>query len=455
VTAGPQWPYTDGVVVRNLGSSVLPGDLIAGKYRVERVLASGGMGMVLTAYHESLDQRVAIKLMQPALAANPNAIERFKREARAAARIKTEHAIRVFDVDRLPDGAPYIVMEFLEGQSLDQILAAHGRLPIHDAADFAIQALAAIAEAHSVGIVHRDLKPPNLFLNDLPDGRRIIKVLDFGISKLTETTSLGGLGVEHDITSSQAMLGTPAYMAPEQVVSARDVDGRSDLWSIGVILYEMLAGRALFASDTAGRTFANVINMPIPDLREHRPEVPDALAAIVLRCLERDSSERFASANELMDALAPFGTDAVAALRSDTGRFLIAEPTGAAAPRAPATDLTFGKPGPAPRRSTLPIVVPTVLTVVLGCAVLWLLFGQARFNDPAPAAPAATAPTEATNATTTPAASQSSEAPEPTATATASATVSASANAPPSKPPPALPRPAQPRFDNLGLDDRN
>jgi serine/threonine-protein kinase len=208
------------------------GRVLLGKYRIEHVLGHGGMGMVLGARHLELGELFALKLLLPHALADEDLKHRFAREARAAARLKGEHAARVHDIGRLEDGAPYMVMEYLEGTDLRALLRARGPLPAAEAVDYMLQACHAIREAHALGIVHRDLKPANLFLARRPDGSACMKVLDFGISK--ELGSVAG-----DLTKTGELLGSPLYMSPEQMVRRRDVDGRSDVWALGVVLYEL------------------------------------------------------------------------------------------------------------------------------------------------------------------------------------------------------------------------
>src|ERR1043166_4223000 len=211
------------------------GDVLAGKYKVTKILGIGGMGMVVAATHLELDQRVALKFMLPGAGDSPETELRFLREAKAAGRLNSDHVCRVMDVGRFDSGAPYIVMEYLQGESLAAMLRRHGPLRVSDAVDFILQAVEGLAEAHAHGIVHRDLKPDNLFLHRRNDGGTVLKVLDFGISKI----SLNGVS-----TRTGDIMGSPAYMAPEQMESTRNVDARADVWSLGIVLYQMLAGRA-------------------------------------------------------------------------------------------------------------------------------------------------------------------------------------------------------------------
>ena len=250
--------------------TVREGEILAGKYRVERLLGSGGMGMVVAAHHLDLDEKVALKLLLPGAATNPMLVARFVREARAAAKIKSEHVARVTDVGQLEDGSPYMVMEHLEGSDLAAYLTRTGPLPVAEAVDFVLQACEALAEAHGLGIVHRDLKPANLFCVQRVDDQRSIKVLDFGISKISVDTA------SQSLTQTSALMGSPLYMSPEQMQSARTVDARADIWSLGVILFELLAGR-LFGHVTRvahvapiGLNEGRLGDPPIPESRQLR-----------------------------------------------------------------------------------------------------------------------------------------------------------------------------------------
>jgi serine/threonine-protein kinase len=283
------------------------GDLIAGKYRVERVIGEGGMGTVYAAYHQLLDVRVAVKVLSAELSEQPGIIARFLREARAVARLKSEHVARVSDIG-MHEGQPFIVMELLEGEDLDKRLE-RGALAITDASDFILQALEAMAHAHAIGIVHRDLKPANLFVATSPDGREVLKVLDFGIAKLT-TAAQGEGGRTGGITGEHA-LGSPSYMAPEQVRVLPQIDRRADLWALGAILYELVTGRTAFDGGSVGEIFGAVLHASPTPMREIRPETPPELEAVVERCLRRDVEERFTDAAEMARALAPFASPAL------------------------------------------------------------------------------------------------------------------------------------------------
>jgi serine/threonine-protein kinase len=259
------------------------GDVVAGKYRIEEVAGEGGMAVIYAAHHIVLDQRVAVKVLFVDRATDDVTKERFIREAQAAARLQSEHAVRVMDAGVLPRGQPYLVM---------------------------LQALEGIAHAHAAGIVHRDLKPSNLFLSLRPDGSNSIKVLDFGISKST----VDGRGTDVTKLTGQAVLGSPAYMSPEQIRNASGVDTRSDVWSLGVSMYELLTGRMPFEGDGVGEMLAAILEADAVPVHQHRPQVPIELSDAVMRCLRRKREERWDDVGQLAFALSPFGTGARSAL---------------------------------------------------------------------------------------------------------------------------------------------
>jgi serine/threonine-protein kinase len=274
-----------------------PGTLLAGKYRVIRTVGRGGMGVVVEALHEELDQRVAIKLMAREAAENAEWATRFSREARAAARIKSDHVVRVSDVGKLETGQPYMVMELLEGEDLAALLARKTRLPVPQAIELTLQTCEALAEAHAAGIVHRDLKPANLFITERAD-EPFVKVLDFGISKVANDP------MQVTVTNTSAIVGSPLYMSPEQMRASKSVDARTDIWALGVILHEMITGRPPFDAGTAPELCALVLTAPPSRVTETIPNAPPAIEAIILKCLEKDPAQRYASVAELAHALA-------------------------------------------------------------------------------------------------------------------------------------------------------
>ncbi|MDB5216574.1 MAG: Serine/threonine-protein kinase pkn3 [Myxococcaceae bacterium] len=302
------------------------GSIVASAYRVEALLGSGGMGTILRATELSSDRKVAIKVMTAAAAADPEQVARFRREAKAVSSLTSKHVVRVLDFGELDSGAPYLVMEHLEGTTLADVVKEHGALPVAKAVEYVLQAIHGIAEAHTLGIVHRDLKPANLFVVEHA-GASTVKVLDFGASKLTaespiETDDPGG------VTVASSLIGSPRYMAPEQIRSALEVDARADIYGLGATLHELLSGKQIFFADSLARVFAQVLwDAPEP-LSESRDDVPDALAAIVARCLAKAPGDRFASVEALAAALAPFGA-------SGEALSLSLPPAAPAAPLAP------------------------------------------------------------------------------------------------------------------------
>jgi len=277
------------------------GEVLDGRYEIEEPIGAGGMGVVVAARHLGIGQRVAIKFILDAAAAGPEACERLLREARALGSIRSEHVTRVLDVGRLPAGAPYMVMELLVGTDLGRLRRARGRFPVSDAVDAILQAGEAIAEAHALGIAHRDLKPGNLYVIARPDRTLCVKVLDFGISRAIES---GG----ERLTSTGHVAGSPQYMAPEQMQSLKYADHRADLWSLGVILYYLLSGARPYEGKTVAMMWAAILAGPPPALSSLRPEVPPALEAVIMRCLQRDPDRRVQDLAELAQGLAPFAS---------------------------------------------------------------------------------------------------------------------------------------------------
>jgi serine/threonine-protein kinase len=421
-------------------SPVHEGEILAGKYRVDRVLGEGGMGVVVAARHLSLDEPVAIKFLLPEVMQNAEAVERFQREARAAIKIKSEHVVRVMDVGTLETGAPYMVMELLQGSDLSNLLGARGPLPVPEACDFVLQGCEAIADAHALGIVHRDLKPANLFLTHRTDGSTCMKVLDFGISK---TTSPGQMSM----TKTTAVMGSPLYMSPEQMASSRNVDMRADIWSIGAILYELLTARPPFMGDTLPEVCSAIIQGTPPPMREVRPDVPEKLEHVILKCMAKDRAQRWQNVAELAAALVEFaprgarlsaeriarvigaaGLSASAiALPPSSGSIVPAQPgaPGAATAASWAQSTGTGRRSPA-----IPIAIG--IGVVFLAAVAIVAVVLLRRPSPAPAAdvdPAKVAPSAPPGPTSpstavgsVPAVAKPAESAEPAASASTAAT---------------------------------
>jgi serine/threonine-protein kinase len=282
---------------------VAPGTVLAGKYRIDQVLGEGGMGVVVAATDQQLERRVAIKFLLAEYAQHAEAAQRFLREARSAVKIQSEHVARVIDVGTLDTGSPYMVMEYLEGRDLSALIDTRQRISIEDAVAYVLEACDAIAEAHSVGIVHRDLKPANLFLALQPDGSTRIKVLDFGISKAT----VAGGATDPSLTRTSSMMGSPLYMSPEQMKSAKNVDPRTDVWALGVILYELLTLEPPFYAESIPELSAKVLLEEPTPIRSLRPEVPPQLQSVVQRALAKTPAARFETVADFATALAAFG----------------------------------------------------------------------------------------------------------------------------------------------------
>jgi serine/threonine protein kinase len=396
-----------GYHAEEVSAAIQIGDLVAGKYRVDRVLGEGGMGVVVAATHEQLDQRVALKFLLPELVSNPEVVQRFMREARAAVKIHSEHVARVLDVGVTESGTPFMVMEYLDGEDLSQMLAARGPLPPEETVGYVLEACEAIAEAHSLGIVHRDLKPANLFLARRPSGRPLVKVLDFGISKVPPSG-------KDAATSTNALMGSPVYMSPEQMTAPNTVDVRTDVWCLGVVLYELLSQKLPFEGETMPELVFTVVQKPHAPLQSVRAELPEALVAVVDRCLEKGQAQRFSSIVELARALAPFGP-----ARSEQSIERIEHVLGAAGsvpriavPRAPFASHPGGRTfSPTTSQPSVPssrlYLLPVGLVVAaLGVGAAFFVLRPARGPSALPV-PAATAlaPVPATTASAPPAAS--------------------------------------------------
>jgi serine/threonine-protein kinase len=363
---------------------VREGDILDGKYRVERVLGVGGMGVVVAATHVQLQTRVALKFLLPTVLGHPQVVQRFAREARAAVQIQSEHVARVIDVGTLPTGSPYMVMEYLEGGDLSETVAK-GPMPVAKAVGYLLEACEAIAEAHALGIVHRDLKPANLFLARRAGRDPIVKVLDFGISKSNEVGTSG-------ITQTSNVLGSPQYMSPEQMMSSKDVDVRADIWALGVILYELLVGAPPFVAETMAEIVFMVTQRDAPPLLARRPDLPAALGAVIARTLSRNPAGRYADVAELAAALASFGPPRSEISVERIARVLGASKVAAPPPRDPAPPraVPLAETGTldAPARSRKVGVLAVAGIAALALAVVgW----RALRSEPAPPADGAAA----------------------------------------------------------------
>jgi eukaryotic-like serine/threonine-protein kinase len=386
------------------------GAVVGGRFRIEEILGAGGMGVVVVATHLELGNRVAIKFLRDELLRFPDLVERFIREARAAARLRTEHICRVLDVNRLESGAPYIVMEVLEGTDLARIIAQRP-VPAALAVHYVLQACVALAEAHAAGIVHRDLKPANLFITHRLDGSELVKVLDFGIAK--------AISDEASLTHTKVTMGSPGYMSPEQLESARDVDARTDLWALGVTLYQLISGRLPFWAPSATEVAIKITSEPPAPI-----ELDPGLRGVVLRCLEKSPSRRYANVAELALALAPFGGPhardlvvTIARLGHQPLPATFAE-TRAAATAEPAHE----RPA---RRRRWPIAAAAI--VALGGAGAFLAVAASRDGASAPGpSPPSGAATETATVAPSPTATTSPPATATTSRSPATATTSTS-----------------------------
>ncbi|MBN1610568.1 MAG: protein kinase [Polyangiaceae bacterium] len=392
----------DGHSPSGVPTAFEPGRVLGGRFRVERELGAGGMGVVLVATHLELDEPVALKVMLPKCASNAEAASRFAREARASVKIRSEHIVRVLDVARLEDGTPYMVMEYLEGTDLAGLLEAQGPLPPPAAVAYVLQACDAIAAAHALGIIHRDLKPANLFLARRGDGTQGIKVLDFGISKLSVRLS------ERDatLTGTSVMMGSPPYMAPEQMLSAKSADARTDIWGLGCVLYELIVGSRPFRGTTMPELCAAIMaESPTPP-SELRPDAPKGLDTVVLRCLEKSPAARYPTVAELASALAPFSPESSAVVAGILRRAApdsVAPAPGASAPppvNASDTAAAWGQTQTGlGRRGRRHSVMLTATAIVLGGAgwLSWrLVWPPPHAASPSTTARVATEPAQST-----------------------------------------------------------
>jgi tRNA A-37 threonylcarbamoyl transferase component Bud32 len=437
------------------------GAVIAGKYRIVRVLGEGGMGIVYEGVHERLAQRVAVKVLRPEIIDHGDLLVRFSREAKAAGQLRSRHAARVLDVDATAEGLPFMVMELLEGNDLDREIEQRGPLPVVEAVGYVIEACRAMVEAHGRGIIHRDLKPSNLFLAT-EHGERVVKVLDFGISRIDQDDAVR-------VTSTAVTMGTPLYMSPEQIRSTKTVDARTDIWSLSIILYEALAGRAPFEG-SAVAVGAAIVADPVPPLRALRPDVPEALASVIAMGLSKNPADRHADVTAMIAALAPFAAPGAAdssprlVVDAPSGRLLLGDDAGVAS-RHVGVAATVAAPPPiaAVRSRRGPVVLAAIVVLALVTVSAGALFLATRARAPGraivPMADTFTPPSSASSAAAgtsavpapgvVPSTAQAASAPASASSAPAAEDVAASASAsvaprPSTRPPRPPPRPPAP-----------
>ncbi|MCW5804591.1 MAG: serine/threonine protein kinase [Deltaproteobacteria bacterium] len=330
--------------------------MIDGKYRVEVQLGEGGMGVVVAATHLQLDNTVAIKVLKGDALKFAEVPRRFMREARAAGRLRSEHVVKVTDVGQLPSKAPYMVMEMLHGEDVSTQLK-HAPLAVGLAVEYILQACEGLAEAHALGMIHRDVKPANLFVTRKPNGMPLVKLLDFGIA----TAAYGE--VDHRLTTTQSVMGSPTYMSPEQLRAARDVDARSDIWSLGVTLYEMVSTKQPFIGPTLTALTLAIVGDPHPRL----DYIPPGLMAVIDRCLAKNREDRYANVAELARALAPFAASGELGASMVIGA--LSQPVAPTLPRFDTDSASFSaRPPSTPARTVLPSTdsMPQMSTTSLG-----------------------------------------------------------------------------------------
>jgi serine/threonine protein kinase len=374
------------------GVYVAGGDLVAGKYCIECILGVGAVGFVVAARHTDLGGHFALKFLKKRFLDDKTIVERFTREAKAACRIKSEYVARVYDVGT-HGPAPFIVMEHLGGRDLRAVLAERGAFPVSEAVEYAVQACAALAVAHASGIVHRDIKPENLFVVD-EDGLPTIKLLDFGISKiaLAADRPADEWGAEGEPITGTLVCGTPFYMSPEQIRSTATVDARSDVWSLGMVLYEMLTATTAFRAETVMDVCTAILDQAPRSLADVRPEVPVALAAVVARCLQKSPESRFATVAELAVALLPFAPPRALAIAEGSPwiRRAAIQTLGSLAPVGASSGVA--RPTPAPAQVSLPsppvrsssrlqVGLVTGVALVVGSMAVWSGARLLRSND--------------------------------------------------------------------------
>ncbi len=328
-------PADGAVLKRGAGDDRLLGQVLAGKYRIDEKIDEGGMGCVYRATHVLMEKTIAVKVLHPALAADDKIVARFTREAKAASRISHPHAINVTDFGESENGIVYLVMEYLRGRTLKEVIRSEGPMPLARVVEIVRQVSGALEAAHAEGVVHRDLKSDNIMLEEASGGGDWAKVLDFGIAKIQQTAQ-SVHETDPGLTSPNLIIGTPQYMSPEQCSQASDIDTRSDIYSFGVIIYEMLVGHVPFTGDSPTAIMMKHLQDPPPSILEERKDLPASVGRVIARALAKRPEDRYQKAGELYDELTAAAAEEPSTSTSavpsavDTGRIIV--PTGANEP---------------------------------------------------------------------------------------------------------------------------
>lgn len=413
--------------------SLEPGQVIEGKYRIVRLLGEGGMGAVYEGENTAIQRKVAIKILHAAVAGNNDAVSRFEKEAQAAGRIGSDHITEVLDLGTLPSGDRFMVMEYLDGTTLSGRIQARGRLTPQECAPILVQLLEGLGAAHDAGIIHRDLKPDNVFLLKSKAGRKdFVKILDFGISKFNQLAGDSGMSM----TRTGSVMGTPYYMSPEQAKGAKEIDARSDLYSVGVIVFESITGQVPFNADTFNELIFKIVLETAPPPETLVPDLDPAFANLVKRSMAREASQRFQNAAEFQAAVVEWMQTGNVPLFEEShttvGRGAMGSHAGAPATPAPWAQTDAGDVV-VPKRSNAGLIggiAAAAVVVLAGGGFLAMKMGGDKGAAAAPAAtsaepespPAVTAaPAASVTAPTpivAPASAAPTAAPEPVAAAT-------------------------------------